>query len=227
MYDPFNDIVDFLSGSNDVIAIFVLTILVSGTAVAISSLIGIPVGIRLARSRFGSYRLPVAILNTLVGIPPVVLGLVLYLLFYNRGLLGFINILFTPWIMVLSQIILTLPIVISITRSSVADIDETAIFTLKSLGANERQLNDLLFTEVKQGVYVGMIVALGRALSEVGALLIVGGNIKGSTRVLTTSIVTETSMGEYGTAITLGIILITLTFTITLIVTYFQLKSDV
>ena len=225
--DPFNTIVDLLTGGNDTASIVVLTLLISGTAAFSSSLIGIPLGIRVARSRFSSSIFLVTFLNTLVGIPPVILGLVLYLTFYRSGPLSFIEILFTPWIMVLSQIILTLPIVVSITRSSIADLDENAIFTIQSMGATERQINSLIFTEARQGIYIGLIAALGRALSEVGALLIVGGNIKGNTRVMTTAIVTETSKGNFDVAITLGVILLSMTFFISLIVTVYQMKTDV
>ncbi len=224
--DPFNLIADLISGSNDTVGIIVLTILVSGTAVSISSLIGIPLGIKIARSRLNESRLFITVLNTMVGTPPVVLGLVLYLLFFNRGLLAWVDILFTPWIMVFSQFLLTFPIVLSITRSSVADVSSEVIFTLETLGAAEDQINTFLFTEVKQGIYVGIIAALGRALSEVGALLIVGGNIKGSTRVMTTAIVTETSKGNFEVAIVLGVMLMAMTFAITAIVTLFQLRSD-
>jgi tungstate transport system permease protein len=211
---------------SEILSIALLSIIVSGTAVAISTFIGVPLGIYLANNYPRPNLFLTSILNTSVGLPPVLVGLVLYLLFFNRGIFGSINILFTPLIMIFAQVILTLPIIISITRSSVADISKTLPDLLESLGATNLQKQETIWKEAKQGVYIGIIMALGRAFSEVGAVIIVGGNLRGFTRVLTTAIITETSKGNYELSLGLGIVLLSISFSITIILTNFQLRGN-
>jgi len=204
-----------------------LSLIVSVTAVLFSTLIGIPTGLimGLRQQHKRSRTLLVAILNTGMGLPPVLVGLVVYLLLTRQGPLGSFQILFTPLAMILAQMILTLPIIIGITRSTIQDMPDELPEMLESLGGTPDQIYWELIWEARSGLIIAIIVALGRAFSEVGAILIVGGNIRYSTRVLTTAIITEISMGQRPTALALGILLLAISFVLTSIMTTLQLRS--
>lgn len=201
------------------------SLVVSGTAVAISTVVGVPLGIALGRRRKAPNVILTTFLNTSLGLPPVVVGLFVYLLLFNRGPLGWLELIFTPIAMVIAQVILTLPIVIGITRSSVADVSPEYSELLITMGATNAQLDRYIWLEARQGIYIGIITALGRAFSEVGAIIIAGGNIRGYTRVLTTAIVTETSKGEYLFSISLGLILLSISFSLIFLMTRLQLQK--
>ncbi len=213
--------------SSSIIEITFLSLLVSLTAVGLSTIIGVPLGIRMARSTRYDGFWATSLLNTLMSLPPVFVGLVIYLILFKQGPLGWVSVdlLFTPLAMVVAQFILTLPIVSGITKSTVNDISDEIPLLLKSLGATERQIQMNIWSEARQGVLIGIISAFGRAFSEVGAVLIVGGNLKGYTRVLTTAIVTETSKGSYEVAIFYGVILLIISYTIISALTSLQLKK--
>ena len=187
-----------------------LSLVVSGTAVLLSSVIGVPIGawLGLSRNRFA----PIlrTIVHTGMALPPVVVGLVLYILLSRSGPLAFLGWLFTPQAMITAQIVLALPFVIGITMSSVASVPKELLPQLRSLGATERQVRWAVLREAQHGVTLAVAAAFGRSISEVGAVLIVGGNIQGHTRVLTTAIVLETSKGEFAFALALGGALLTL-----------------
>ncbi|MCY3411125.1 MAG: ABC transporter permease [Candidatus Heimdallarchaeota archaeon] len=215
-----------LFSSREVWGIVGLSLTVSLSAVLISSLAGVPFGYLLNNSRFKGKRLLIAIINTGMGLPPVLIGLVVYLSFTRAGPLGSIRILFTPFSMILAQIILTLPIVIGVTRSTLSELSTDLPDTLRSLGATEDQIQFGLLREARVGILTGITLALGRAFAEVGAIMIVGGNIRYHTRVLTTAIITEVSKGDGEMALALGIILITISFLLTSILSLLQNKQN-
>ena len=190
--------------------IVLLSLRVSLTAVAVASIIGLPLGAAIAVNRFTGRRLLIVVLNALMGLPPVVVGLVVYLLLSRAGPLGELGILFTPAAMVVAQTILILPIVAALSRQVVEDTWQEYQEQLRSLGAGPvtsamTQLRDARFSLVTI-----VLAGFGRAAAEVGAVMIVGGNIDGVTRVMTTAIALETSKGDLPLALGLGIILLAL-----------------
>lgn len=191
---------------------------VSGTAVLVSSVIGVPVGAWLGLSK--SHLIPIlrVVVHTGMALPPVVVGLALYVLLSRSGPLAALGWLFTPQAMITAQVILALPFVIGITMSSVAAVPRELLAQLRGLGATERQVRWTVLREARLGVLVGLAAAFGRSISEVGAVLIVGGNIKAHTRVLTTAIVLETSKGDFGFALALGAALLTLALLVNVLI---------
>ncbi|MDA0810867.1 MAG: ABC transporter permease [Verrucomicrobia bacterium] len=181
-----------------------LSLRVSGTAVLVAALLGIPCGVWLGLSRSGGKRWLSALIHTGMALPPVVIGLVLYIMLSRSGPLAFLGWLFTPEAMILAQTLLTLPFVVGITMSFVASVPAELSLQLRSLGASPWQVRWSILREARTGVVLAVAAAFGRSISEVGAVLIVGGNIQGQTRVLTTAIVVETSKGDFGMALTLG-----------------------
>lgn len=190
--------------SKDLWPIVVLSLEVSATAILLSTLIGVPLGawLGLTGSRV---RGPLSvIIYTGMGLPPVVVGLVVYLLLSRSGPLAFLEWLFTPNAMVFAQVILTLPLVTGITMSSVAAVPAELFSQVRSLGASKWQTRWAVVREARIGVFLAVAVAFGRSISEVGAVMMVGGNIHNHTRVLTTAIVLETGNGRFGLALALG-----------------------
>ncbi len=209
----------------EIYSIMLLTLRVSGIAVGIGALVGIPMGAAIALSDFSGKRFLVSIVNTLMGLPPVVVGLLVYLLLSTSGPLGPLQLLYTPTAMIVAQTIMTLPIVSGITISSITAVDRAIHDKALSLGATKSQLITAILKEARLGLLTALIVAFGAAISEVGAVMIVGGNIRWSTRVLTTAIVLETEMGAFGIAIAIGIILLLLSFVINAVLTHMQWKG--
>jgi tungstate transport system permease protein len=191
-----------------------LTIQVSTTAIIISAIIGIPFGTWIAMNHFrGRQALSVA-LYAGMGLPPVVVGLVIFMLLSRAGPLGGLGWLFTPAAMVLAQVIISLPFVVVLTKSSVEAVSSAISEQLRSLGATDRQIARAVLWEARFGVIVAILAGFGRVVSEVGAVMLVGGNIDGQTRVLTTAIVLETRRGQFEQAIILGAILVGVTLMI-------------
>ncbi len=188
--------------------IILLSLWVSGVAIIVASAIALPLGTVLARSRFPGRSSIIILLNALMGFPPVVVGLIVYLIFSRNGPLGVLDLLFTPTAMIIAQILLALPIVASVTRQTIAMLWETNRELLISVGANRLQQNATLLWEARFALSTAILVGFGRIIGEVGAVMIVGGNIDNLTRVLTTAIALETRKGNIGLAIGLGIILI-------------------
>lgn len=199
-----------------------LTLRVSGTAVAIGALVGIPLGAAIGLKDFFGKRFLISVINTLMGLPPVVVGLFVYLILSTSGPLGMLQLLYTPTAMIIAQLIMAIPIVIGITFSSVSSVDKAVRDKALSLGATKMQLMFTILSEAKIGILTAVIAAFGGAISEVGAVMIVGGNIRWATRVLTTAIVIETELGRFDVAIALGIILLSLAFIINWILTRMQ-----
>lgn len=183
---------------------------VSGVALLVSSLIGIPIGTWLGLTRSRVRAILAVMIQTGMALPPVVVGLCLYLLLSRSGPMGTWGWLFTLKAMILAQIILTLPFILGITMVSVAAVPPELFLQLRSLGASRWQARWTVLREARAGVALAVATALGRSLSEVGAVLMVGGNIAGHTRVLTTAIVLETSRGRFALALALGGVLLAL-----------------
>jgi tungstate transport system permease protein len=193
-----------------------LSLKVSGSAVVISSLIGVPIGVWIGFSEFRGKTILKAFAHTGMALPPVVVGLILYLLLSRSGPLAFLEWLFTSQAMILAQTILALPFVVGITMASVESVPSELSLQLTSLGATRWQCRWAILREARQGVLLAVAAALGRSLSEVGAVLIVGGNILGHTRVMTTAIVLETGKGQFGFALSLGAVLFVLALAVNL-----------
>jgi tungstate transport system permease protein len=201
---------------HEILPIVILSLAVSLTAVLISCVLGMPLGVCLALSRMRGRSIIKALAFSCMAMPPVVVGLLLYLLLSRSGWLGEWQWLFTTRAMILAQVILDLPFVIGITLTAVEAVPEELQFQLQSLGATPWQLRWTLLGESRNGLMLAAMTALGRGLSEVGAVLMVGGNIEGHTRVLTTAILLETGRGRFAIALSLGAILLTLALAINL-----------
>jgi len=202
----------------EIVQITLLSLKVSLTALAISALLGIPSGAALALKNIPGKGVLLNIIYTLMGLPPVLAGLLVYLLLTYRGPLGQYELLFTPTAMVFAQILLAVPIVCGLTARAVMALNQEVYDTAATLGASRRQAVGSILRESRVGIVAALTTALGRVIAEVGAVMLVGGNIRWSTRVLTTSIVLETRMGNFSTAIAIGIILLTLSFIINMII---------
>ncbi|MBT2772847.1 ABC transporter permease [Halomonas sp. ISL-60] len=199
-----------LSMDNALISIVVLSLQVSLVAVIIASLIALPLGAALALWRFPGRNVVIIALNALMGLPPVVAGLCVYLLLSRAGPLGAWGLLFTPTAMVIAQVILVLPIIAALTRQQVEALHSEYAEQLNSLGLTRLRMIPTLLWDARFGLITVILAGFGRASAEVGAVMIVGGNIDGVTRVMTTSIVLETSKGNLPMALGLGIILLAL-----------------
>jgi len=181
------------------------SIYVSGVAVCLSSLVGIPCGVWLGMNQQQPWaRVAQTIIRTGMALPPVVVGLLLYLLLSRSGPLGALGWLFSPGAMILAQAVLCFPFVAGITMSAAGNLPAGLVSQVRSLGASPWQLRWAIVREARRGVVLAVVAAMGRSISEVGAVLMVGGNIQGHTRVLTTAIVVETSKGEFEFALLLG-----------------------
>lgn len=191
------------------VAIITLTLQVTGAALVLAIIIGVPIGAGLGLSRqipAGGCLVP--LIYTGMGLPPVVVGLFVYLLLSNQGPLGAWGWLFTPAAMILAQWVIALPLVVGLTLTAVRTIDPALHLQLLSLGATRRQLAWTILAEARLGLVAAIVAAFGAIISEVGAVMLVGGNIAGETRVLTTAIMLETRKGNFALALALGILLL-------------------
>ena len=196
----------------DLMQVIATTFKVSALALFISALVGIPVGAIVALVQFRGRRLVRAILYTGMGLPPVIVGLAVYISFSRSGPLGELNWLFRPWSMIVAQIIIAFPLVAGLTMTAVESVDPQLRMHVRSLGASRLQEGILLIREAKGGVIAAILAGFGGIISEVGPAMLVGGNIEGQTRVLSTAIVLETRQGSFGVALALGGILLALAF---------------
>ncbi len=204
------------SGDPELYAIILRSLAISGTAIVLASLGGIGVGLAVALKKFRGRRLLINLCNTCMGLPPVVVGLVIYLLLSRSGPLGIWGLLFTPTAMIIAQTVLATPIVAALAISALLSVDPRAHDTALVLGATSRQAAGMVVREARFALLAAVIAGFGRVIAEVGAVLMVGGNIAGYTRVMTTAIVLETAKGEFALAIALGLVLIALAFVINL-----------
>jgi tungstate transport system permease protein len=198
------------SGDATLGAIVLLSLQVSLSAVVFATLLGLPLGAAIAVGRFPGRHAVIVLLNALMGLPPVVVGLVVYLLLSRAGPLGELGLLFSPAAMIIAQTILILPIIAALCRQAVEDAWIEYEEQLRSLGARGVRAALTLAWDIRFSLLTAVLAGLGRASAEVGAVMIVGGNIDGVTRVMTTTIALETSKGDLPLALSLGIVLITL-----------------
>ncbi len=194
----------------DLIKIVLLSFKVSGVAVLFASLLGLPFGAWLALARFPGRQSLIALLNGMMGLPPVVIGLLVYLLLSRAGPLGPLGILFTPAAMMIAQALLILPIIAALSRQVIEDAWVEYREQLTSLNASQWQAANALLWDLRYTLLTAVLAGFGRAIAEVGAVMIVGGNIDGVTRVMTTAIALETSKGDLALALALGMVLIAL-----------------
>ncbi len=211
----------------ELLGIIFLSLKVSGTALLIATAIGLPIGALTGLKRFHGRGLVISLLNTFMGLPPVVVGLFLYLLLSRRGPLGFMALLYTPSAMIIAQCILAFPIVAALSHSAIIKIDPLIKQASLTLGAKPLQVTTTIMREARYGIMSAVIAGLGRAMAEVGAILIVGGNIARYTRVMTTTIALETDKGNFELALAIGIILLLLSFIINMALYLFQRKGVV
>ena len=209
----------------ELLGIILLSLKVSGTALIISSIIGVPAGAVIGLKKFPGRGFIITLLNTFMGLPPVVVGLFVYLLLSRSGPLGFMGLLYTPSAMVAAQTILALPIVASLCHSAIVTVDPIIGQAAITLGATPYQKAITIIKEARYGILSSIIAGFGRVMAEVGAILIVGGNIAGYTRVMTTTIALETDKGNFELALALGVILLIISLLINIALHLIQTKG--
>lgn len=214
-----------LSLDQELIQVTILSLQVSLTALVIAGILGIPAGTLLALKDFYGRKLILNLTYTLMGLPPVLAGLIVFLFLSNRGPLGEFQLLFTPAAMIIAQLLLGFPLVCGLTARAVMTQRQEVYDTSVMLGATRTQAVWTIIRESRIGIIAALTTALGRLIAEVGAVMMVGGNIQGKTRVLTTSIVLETRMGNDSRALGIGIILLLLAFIIMLIILKLEKRS--
>ena len=216
-----------IQGDPEVLRITLLSLLVSLSATVISLAIGIPLGTAIGLTRFPGRRFIVSLINTGMGAPPVVVGLLVTIFLWRNGPLGLLHLLYTPQAMVIAQFIISLPIITGFTMAVIQQVDPKLRLQILSLGASRFQLLWLLLKETRLPLLAAVMAGFGAVISEIGASMMVGGNITGQTRVLTTAIVMENSKGEFAVAIALSIILMILIYLVNLGLTTIQQRSKV
>jgi len=209
----------------EVMKITLLSLQISGTGTLISLLIGISTGTLVALSQFPGRKVVVSLINTGMGLPPVVVGLFVTIFLWRNGPLGFLGILYTPAAMIIAQAIIATPIVMGISLAAIQALPKNLRLQILALGATRLQMVWILIKEAKLPLLAGIMAGFGGVISEVGASIMVGGNIRGYSRVLTTATVMETSRGNFDIAIALGIILLLVAYFINLILTQIQQRE--
>jgi len=209
----------------EVLAVTLLSLKISGCATLASLLIGIPAGVFLALTDFPGRRLVISLVNTGMGLPPVVVGLFVTIFLWRNGPLGFLEILYTPLAMILAQSVIATPIVTGITIASIQSLPANLKLQVQALGATRLQTVWILVRESRLPLLAAVMAGFGGVISEVGASIMVGGNIKGQTRVLTTATVMETGKGNFDVAIALSLILLLLAFGVNYLLTVIQQRE--
>lgn len=209
LIENLHKLTEFISSlDKEVLNIVILSFRVSLTAVFFSSLISLPFSLLLTLKNFPGRRVIISIINSLLMVPAVAIGLIVYLLLSRGGPLGVIGLLYTPWAMIVAQTLLAIPIIISLSLAAFQGVKRSVRETAFTLGANLRQLIVTMFKEARYSLMAALIMAFARLIGETGMTMVVGGNIRGSTRVMTTAIALETMKGRFELAIVLGIILL-------------------
>ena len=214
-------------GDAEVIEITLRTLAISASATALALALGVPFGALLALRRFPGRGLIVAAVNTGLGMPPVVVGLLIVLLLWRSGPFGSLNLIYTPYAMVAAQFLLALPLVIGFSLTAIQALPSKLLDQMRALGANRAQMLWLMMRETRLGILAAVMAGFGAAISEVGASMQVGGNLDGDTRVLTTATVLETSRGNFEVAIALGLILVVMAYLVNLALTGVQQRRPV
>lgn len=214
-----------VKGDRGVFQIALLTLKVSGLATLISLAIGVPLGTAIALGRFRGRDAVASLVNTGMGLPPVVVGLWVSIMLWRYGPLGSLRLMYTPTAMVIAQTLIALPIITGLTMSGIGQLDPGIRVQVLSLGATRLQLIWLLVREARLAILAAIMAGFGRVIAEVGASMMVGGNVVGQTRVLTTATSMEVGRGNFGTAIALSLVLMGLTLAITSWLTHLQQKG--
>ncbi len=209
----------------ELLEIIILSLKVSFIGLIISCIIGLPVGAFVALKKLPGRGFIISILNTLMGLPPVVVGLFLYLALSRSGPLGVLGLLYTPSAMIIAQTVIALPIVAALCHSAVAEVKPIIGQAAVTLGATPFQATVAVMREARYGIVSAIVAGFGRAMAEVGAVLIVGGNIAGYTRIMTTAIALETDKGNFELALALGIVLLGISLVINVMFHIFQRKG--
>jgi tungstate transport system permease protein len=202
-----------------------LSLRISLTATILASLVGIPLGFLISTHEFALKRPVITFFNTLLSLPTVVVGLFLYSLLSKRGPLGPLDLLFTPGAMVIGQFILAVPIIVALAIAAVQTLDPRVTWTAQTLGAGPLRTAVTVLSEARFALTGAVIAGFGRVIAEVGTAMMVGGNIRGYTRIMTTAIALETSKGEFAFALSLGFILLVVAFCVNILFHYFQGKK--
>lgn len=209
----------------EIFQITLLSLAVSGVSTLLSLLIGLPLGTWLALGKFSGRSVALSLVNTGMALPPVVVGLVVAMMLWRSGPLGDLNLIYTPAAIVIAQTIIAAPVMAGLTTASLQQLDPRLQYQLYGLGASRMQMIWELWREARLPLLAALMAAFGSVISEVGASMMVGGNIRGQTRVLTTAIVLETSKGEFGMAVSLGLLLLAITFLINAAMTWIQQRG--
>ena len=214
-----------LSADGEFLAVVWVSLLMACTSTALTTLAGVPFGVMVARCTFRGRHVVIAVLNTLMSLPTVVVGLLVYSFLSHRGPLGGLGLLYTRTAIVTGQFILAFPIVAGLTVTAVRGLDERIDMTVRSLGADNRQGFRMFLHEARFGILAAVVAGFGRVFAEVGVSMMLGGNIKAYTRNITTAMALETSRGEFALGIALGIVLLTVAFTINGLLMLLQRKA--
>lgn len=214
-----------VTGDPEVWRITWLSLQISGTATLLSLAFGIPCGTALALTSFPGRGLVVSFVNTGMGLPPVVVGLFVTILLWRNGVLGFLELLYTPAAMILAQFVIAAPIVIGLTLAAIQQVPDKFRLQMLGLGASRLQVIEMLVREARLPMLAAVMAGFGGVISEVGASMMVGGNIRGATRVLTTATVLETGKGNFDVAIALSLILLGITFAVNWALTSVQQRA--
>ena len=214
-----------LRGDPGVVEIMLLSLQLSGLATLVALALGVPAGTVLAFNRFPGRGILVSLVNTGMGLPPVVVGLFVSIMLWRSGPLGMLELLYTPGAIVAAQFVIALPVVTGLTMAALQQVDPKLRLQLQSLGASRLQMLSVLLWETRLPVLAAVMAGFGAVISEVGAVMMVGGNILGYTRVLTTATVLETRKGNFDVAIALSLILLGISFAITLLLTHVQQRG--
>jgi tungstate transport system permease protein len=212
-------------GDPETLRVTWLSLQVSGTATLLCLLVGMPLGTALALARFPGRGVVLAIVNAGMGLPPVVVGLVVMILLWRTGPLGQLRLLYTPTAMVIAQAIIVLPIVVGLTAAAIQSLHPKLRLQIRALGATRTQTLWLLLREARLPLLAAAMAGFGAVISEVGASIIVGGNIPGQTRVLTTATVLELSKGEFANAIAFSLVLLLLVYVVSAALTWLQQRG--
>lgn len=215
-----------LSLDKEVYAIVLRSLRFSFIATLLAVLMGVPIGFLIGSKRFKGRSLIITILNTSMALPTVVVGLIGYSFLSRSAPLGFLSLMFTPRAVILGEFVLSLPIITNLTVAAVQSVDPRAILTAKTLGAGGFQTIWTILMEARFALIAAIIVGYGRAVSEVGSAMMLGGNIRYFTRTMTTAIALETSKGEFGFGLALGFFLMLVVFTVNILFHYFQIKGQ-
>jgi tungstate transport system permease protein len=214
-----------LTSNPEVWAVTQLSLKVSGLATLISLVIGLPLGTLLALPRFPGRAFLLSLINTGMALPPVVVGLAVAMTLWRSGPLGDLRLIYTPTAIIIAQVVISFPVVTGLTAAALQQLDQKLQMQLLGLGASTSQMVLALWREARLPLLAALMAGFGSVISEVGASMMVGGNIRGQTRVLTTAIVLETSKGEFASAIALSVLLLTITFLINFALTWIQQRG--